>query len=76
MVVKEELFPGDTAVGKYIEIKSIAFQVVGVFHGPAVDLSVALYTLLALVVTGALPGLIPATRAIKIWPVEALRYEM
>lgn len=46
------------------------------FKNPAVDLSVAFYALLALILSGALAGLIPASRAVRIRPVEALRYEM
>ncbi len=45
------------------------------FKDPTIDLSVALFALLALILSGALAGLIPAARAVQIRPVEALRYE-
>jgi putative ABC transport system permease protein len=45
------------------------------FKDPGVDLQVALLALLALIVSGALAGLLPAYRAVSIRPVEALRYE-
>lgn len=40
-----------------------------------VDLSIALKVTLALIITGALAGLFPAMKAIKVKPVEALRDE-
>lgn len=43
------------------------------FRDPEVPLSSALKTLAVLVVSGVLAGLIPAARALKISPVEALR---
>jgi putative ABC transport system permease protein len=46
------------------------------FKDPAIDLSVALCALLALILSGALAGLMPAIRAVRIRPVEALRFEM
>ncbi|MGD8835089.1 MAG: hypothetical protein PVJ19_09120, partial [Desulfobacteraceae bacterium] len=46
------------------------------FKNPSIDLSVALYALLALIFSGVLAGLIPAFRAVHIRPVEALRNEM
>ena len=45
------------------------------FANPQVDLSIALYALAILVFSGALAGLIPARRALKISPVDALRAE-
>lgn len=45
------------------------------FSQPAVDLSVALYALTLLVLSGALAGFIPARRAAAIKPIEALRDE-
>lgn len=45
------------------------------FVNPTVDLSVALTALTILIVCGALAGLIPASKAVSIKPVEALRSE-
>lgn len=45
------------------------------FSNPTVDLSIALQVTVALVVAGALAGLFPALKAIKVKPVEALRDE-
>ena len=63
-----------------LEMVNMAMNLLGVraelFKNPAIDLSVALYALLALILSGALAGLIPAARAVRIRPVEALRYEM
>lgn len=45
------------------------------FSNPTVDLKVALEALTALVLSGAFAGLIPASKAVAIKPVEALRTE-
>jgi putative ABC transport system permease protein len=45
------------------------------FSQPSVDLRIALYALLLLVLSGALAGFIPARRAAAIKPIEALRDE-
>lgn len=45
------------------------------FMNPEVDLKVALQALGILIVSGALAGLIPAFRALKIKPIDALRSE-
>ncbi len=45
------------------------------FTNPTVDLSVAIKALSVLIVSGALAGLIPASKAVAIKPVEALRTE-
>ncbi|MFA5974205.1 MAG: ABC transporter permease [Lentimicrobiaceae bacterium] len=45
------------------------------FSHPSVDLSIALYALLLLVLSGALAGFIPARKAASIKPIEALRDE-
>ena len=45
------------------------------FKNPSVDLDVALKALVILIVSGALAGLIPAARAVKISTVDALRSE-
>ncbi|MCW3084590.1 MAG: Macrolide export permease protein MacB [Bacteroidetes bacterium] len=48
---------------------------VPMFKNPSVDLNAALISLGILVIAGALAGLIPATRAVSVHPVEALRAE-
>ena len=45
------------------------------FLNPTVDLWVAIKALSILIISGALAGLIPATKAVAIKPVEALRTE-
>lgn len=45
------------------------------FRNPTVDLRVAVYATVALVIAGGLAGLIPARRAAAIRPIEALRDE-
>ncbi|MDQ3050422.1 MAG: ABC transporter permease [Bacteroidota bacterium] len=45
------------------------------FTNPEVDLGIAIKALGILIVSGALAGLIPAARALKIKPIEALRAE-
>jgi len=45
------------------------------FTNPTVDLSVALKALTVLIVSGGLAGFIPASKAVSIKPVEALRTE-
>lgn len=45
------------------------------FSNPTVDISIALEITLTLIVAGALAGLFPALKALKIKPVEALRDE-
>ena len=45
------------------------------FLNPTVDLKVALIALSVLIVSGAIAGLIPASKAVAIKPVEALRSE-
>lgn len=47
----------------------------GMFMNPEVDLGIALKALGILIVSGALAGFIPAARALKIKPIEALRSE-
>lgn len=47
----------------------------GLFTNPAVDLSVAIKALIVLITSGALAGLLPASKAVAIKPVEALRTE-
>lgn len=45
------------------------------FLNPTVDLNIALIALTTLIVSGAIAGLIPASKAVAIKPVEALRSE-
>lgn len=47
----------------------------GMFKNPQVDFNMAVAALLILIVAGAFAGLLPALRAIKIRPIDALRYE-
>ena len=42
---------------------------------PTVDISIAVQVTVVLVIAGALAGLLPALKAIKVKPVEALRDE-
>ena len=62
-----------------LELINQAMVVMGIhaemFKNPGVDLPVAAMTVGALIVSGALAGLLPAYRAVRIRPVEALRYE-
>jgi putative ABC transport system permease protein len=46
-----------------------------IFSNPEVDLSIALYATLLLIVAGSLAGLFPALRAARIKPIEAMRAE-
>lgn len=48
-------------------------QEVPMFNNPTVDLKVAVNALIVLIVSGAFAGLIPATKAVSVLPVEALR---
>ena len=45
------------------------------FKNPEVDFNIAMTALLILIVAGAAAGLIPARRAVKVKPIDALRYE-
>ncbi len=47
----------------------------GMFANPEVNLQSAIFSLLVLVICGALAGLIPATKAARINPIEALHAE-
>lgn len=57
------------------EILSEYFADTEFIHNPTVDLSLALEVMLVLIIAGALAGVFPALRALKIRPVEALRTE-
>lgn len=45
------------------------------FKNPSIDFNLAITALSILIISGALAGLIPAIRAIKVRPIDALRYE-
>jgi putative ABC transport system permease protein len=45
------------------------------FRNPGVDFNIAVTALIILIVAGAVAGLIPANRAVKIKPIDALRDE-
>ena len=57
------------------EVIEIAGMRQVVFLNPTVDVEVALYALLVLVTAGVLAGFVPARRAVRIKPIEALRNE-
>ncbi len=57
------------------EILSRYFEGSEMIKDPTVSLALALQVMLVLVVSGALAGIFPAMRALKIHPVEALRTE-
>ncbi len=54
-------------------VNSAIGQDVPMFNNPTVDLNVATTSLIVLIISGAFAGLIPATRAVSVLPVEALR---
>lgn len=54
-------------------VNSAIGQDVPMFNNPTVDISVAVTSLIVLIISGALAGLIPATKAVAVLPVEALR---
>jgi putative ABC transport system permease protein len=62
-----------------IELISYALNSVGAqlpyFKNPEIDFQVAITAIILLIVVGALAGLVPAMRAAKIMPIEAMRAE-
>jgi putative ABC transport system permease protein len=45
------------------------------FKNPNIDFNMAITSLVILVISGAVAGLIPARKAVSIKPIDALRYE-
>lgn len=45
------------------------------FRNPEVDFTVAVSALIVLILSGMLAGILPARRAVKVKPIDALRYE-
>lgn len=65
-----------TGVVALIDYAMTRFEVdAGFFSNPEVNLTIAVSAVLLLVFTGGLAGLIPATKAARVNPVEALRDE-
>lgn len=62
-----------------IELISFGLRSVGAelpfFKNPEIDFQVAITAMILLIVAGAIAGLIPAARAAKIMPIEAMRAE-
>lgn len=56
-------------------MEGVSMDNMGIFYNPEVDLVVAIQATTFLVLAGALAGWVPARRAAKIRPIEALRYE-
>ncbi len=45
------------------------------FKNPEVDIKIAVIALVVLIVSGAIAGLIPANRAVRVKPIDAIREE-
>jgi putative ABC transport system permease protein len=62
-----------------IELISFGLRSVGAelpfFRNPEIDFQVAITAMILLIVAGAIAGLVPAARAAKIMPIEAMRAE-
>lgn len=80
LIMQESIFI--TTIAGYIGLTSGVFllELVGnsikdspFFSNPEIDLPTAIYATLALIIAGSIAGLIPALRASKIEPVNALR---
>jgi len=56
-------------------MQDVSMDNMGIFYNPEVDLSVAIQATVFLILAGALAGWVPARRAAKIRPIEALRHE-
>lgn len=57
------------------EVVKYVFRDSDFMLSPEVDLGIAVQVTVALIIAGALAGLFPALRALKVKPVEALRDE-
>ncbi len=82
LIIQESVFI--TAVAGYIGLVLAVLVVEAMnslitdapfFRNPSVDFKTAIYTTILLVITGALAGFVPARRAAKVQPIEALRDE-
>jgi len=47
----------------------------GMFRNPEVDLNIAIKTIIIMIIAGGLAGFLPANRAVRIRPIDALRTE-
>ena len=53
----------------YLDLRSASF------NNPSIDIKTALLASLILIISGILAGILPAVKAMKIKPIEALRFE-
>ena len=56
-------------------MQDVTLETMEIFYKPSIDIKVALNAMLLLVIAGGLAGYVPARRAAKIRPIEALREE-